>query len=113
MDKAQKEPKTKTTQQQRKNNGNLKPFKKGQSGNPGGRPKGSTSFKLLMEKIGIEPSKIDPTKTKDEAIMRQVYEKAEEGDKWATQFVVENREGKPSQRIDITEHDPDEVRVIG
>jgi hypothetical protein len=45
--------------------------------------------------------------------MRKVYEKAEEGDKWATQFVVENRDGKPNQRIDITEHDPDEVRVIG
>ena len=87
-------------------------FKKGKSGNPGGRPKGSTSFKLLMEKIGLESSIEDPKKTKDEMIMRKVYEKAEEGDKWATQFVVENRDGKPNQRIDITEHDPDEVIEI-
>ena len=103
--------------QEQANNKNNNPtgkggFKEGKSGNPGGRPKGSTSFKLLMEKIGLEPSTADPKKTKDESIMRKVYEKAEEGDKWATQFVVENRGGKPNQRIDITEHDPDEVIEI-
>ena len=108
MDKVAREP-------QKKRTGKVigRPFEKGNKANPGGRPKGSTSFKLLMEKIGLEPSTDDPKKTKDEAIMRKVYEKAEEGDKWATQFVVENRDGKPNQRIDITEHDPDEVIILG
>jgi hypothetical protein len=32
------------------NNGNLKPFKKGQSGNPGGRPKAIAEVKALARK---------------------------------------------------------------
>ena len=32
------------------NNGNLKPFKKGESGNPNGRPKGSKNRSTIMEK---------------------------------------------------------------
>lgn len=81
-----------------------RPFEKGNKANPGGRPKGATSFKALMLRIGLEPSTKDPSITKDEYVTRSIYEKAEEGDKWAQQFVIERREGKPSQSIDVTDN---------
>ena len=90
-------------------------FKPGQSGNPGGRPKGRTSFRKILEKVGGEPTELERFKgmTKDEAIARLVYEDAEGGDKWSRQFIVERKEGKPGQQIDIVERDPDEVIEIG
>jgi len=39
-------PESKTTKKQRGNSGNLKPFKKGQSGNPKGRPPADLSKKV-------------------------------------------------------------------
>ena len=88
-------------------------WKPGQSGNPGGKPKGTTSFKALMLRIGLEPSTKNPEITRDEAITKEIYKQAEAGDKLAIKFVVEHREGKPNQQIDITEREHDEVVVIG
>jgi len=96
----------KKPQEQTKNRKRKAPktaFKKGQSGNPGGRPKGSTSFRLLMERIGLEESTKDPRLTKDESIIRNIFDKAEDGDKWAQQFVVEQRDGKAPQSVSYTE----------
>ncbi len=87
-------------------------FKKGQSGNPKGRPKGSSSLKDILRRIGIE--ELEGTDmTKDEAIMRKVYKLAFEGQPWAVQFIADRKEGKPHQSVDITEHAPDEVVEIG
>ena len=102
-------------QEQRKSNeGGItgKGFVKGKSGNPGGRPKGVTSMKVWMEKVGVEPSSKDPDMSKDEYIARNIYKKGEDGDKWAQQFITERKDGKPNQTIDITEHEPDEVVEI-
>ena len=82
-------------------------FKKGQSGNPGGMKKGTTSFKAMLTRMGLDPSIEDPKLTKDEAITKKIYEIAEGGDKWAIQFVVERREGKPSQSIEQINVDVD------
>ena len=101
------------TQKQKGNIANLKPFKKGQSGNPGGRPKGSTSLVSLLKRLGAEPSDTDKNLTRDEAMMREIYKAAETVDKQAIQFITERREGKPRQAIDLTERDPDEVVEIG
>ena len=77
-------------------------FKKGQSGNPKGRPKGSSSLKDILRRIGIE--ELEGTDmTKDEAIMRKVYKLAFEGQPWAVQFIADRKEGKPSQSIAYTE----------
>ena len=87
-------------------------FKKGQSGNPKGRPKGSSSLNDILRRIGIE--ELEGTDmTKDEAIMRKVYKLAFEGQPWAVQFIADRKEGKPHQSVDITEHAPDEVVEIG
>lgn len=88
-----------------------KGFKPGKSGNPKGRPKGSTSIKDILRRIGIE-SLEGTDMTKDEAIMRKVYKLAFDGQPWAVQFIADRKEGKPHQSIDITEHEPDEVIEI-
>jgi hypothetical protein len=80
-------------------------WKPGQSGNPNGRPKAGKSF---AERIRESLSEEDWT-----AIIEKATEQAKAGDKAARDFLLDRTEGKPNQKIDITEHDPDEVIVIG
>lgn len=73
-----------------------RPFKKGQSGNPKGRPKGTNTLAMLLKKIGeeeLDGSDMD----KREAIMRKVYKLAFDGQPWAVQFIADRTEGKPTQ----------------
>jgi len=94
-------------------------WKKGESGNPGGRPKGSTdvrSFKDILDKIGKEDlinSPIVPLKikrkfysmspiTKKEAVMHLVYLSAMERKDWAVRYIADYSEGKPKEFHEIT-----------
>jgi len=96
-----------------------KPFVKGKSGNPGGRPKGSLScmsFKQILDKIGAEDlieSPLTPRGikkkfyssrpiTKKEAVMHVVYNNAMLGKDWATRYVADYSEGKPKEFHEIT-----------
>ncbi len=80
-------------------------FKKGQSGNPKGRPpKGSA----IAERIRSALTDADWLE-----IIQKATEQAKAGDKAARDFLLDRTEGKPNQKIDITEHDPDEVVEIG
>ncbi len=88
-------------------------FKKGQSGNPNGRPKGSSSIKDQLRKIGEEYSPEELVKevrkifhipkkrkiTMDECIWRMVYVAAVRGKPWAINFIADRREGKAPQTI--------------
>lgn len=82
-------------------------FKKGQSGNPGGKPKGLKSIKSLIEQFGKlkAPEKfIDSVKeqfpnlrrklTLHEAVALKAYQAALSGESWAVQFLAERGEGK-------------------
>ena len=73
-----------------------KPFTKGKSGNPAGRPKGSSSIKDILRSIGDEVLE-GSDMSKDEVIMRKVYKLAFEGQPWAVQFIADRKEGKPTQ----------------
>lgn len=87
-------------------------FQPGKSGNPKGRPKGTDTLSALLKRLGeeeLDGSDMD----KREAIMRKVYKLAFDGQPWAVQFIADRTEGKPNQKIDIEQHDPAEVRVIG
>jgi hypothetical protein len=68
-------------------------FRKGQSGNPHGRPKGrlniaSVLLKTLREKVTIEEDGKHRTMTKLEASMKQLVNKAASGDLRALCFLV-------------------------
>ncbi len=82
----------------------MKPWPKGVSGNPGGRPKGtsvSTLIRKLLEKI--EPhSKKTYKELMAEAIVKGGIKKAIAGDGRLAEIVLERTEGKVKQMIDAS-----------
>jgi hypothetical protein len=91
-----------------------KPFKPGKSGNPNGRPKGTTSIKDILRKIGMEEVELkDGTKTsKQQAIALKVYDKALDGEKWAVEFITNYTDGRPIETIRTQEIEKDEITVL-
>ena len=78
---------------------NPKPFIKGQSGNPNGRPKKLPELdKLMAEVLGEEKDGITAAK----AILNMLRSKAAKGDIKAAQLLLDRAYGKSKQNIDIT-----------
>ena len=78
---------------------NPKPFIKGQSGNPNGRPKKLPELdKLMAEVLGEEKDGITAAK----AILNMLRGKAAKGDIKAAQLLLDRAYGKSKQNIDIT-----------
>lgn len=78
---------------------NLTPFKKGQSGNPNGRPKKLPALDIIMANVmGQEKDGI----TAAEAIIMKLREMATKGDIKAAQLLLDRGYGKAKQNIDIT-----------
>lgn len=74
-------------------------FKKGQSGNPNGRPKKLPELdKLLADVLGEEKDGI----TAGEAILKALRAKAAKGDVRAAEVLLDRAYGKPKQHTDIT-----------
>ena len=95
-------------------------FKKGMSGNPSGRPKGSMSIPDMLKRIGEEEV---PNELQDrvqrlfgeaeigkismlEAVMRTTMMYAIQGKSWAVQFLADRLEGRPRQTIELESHEP-------
>jgi hypothetical protein len=90
------------------NNENLKPFKKGQSGNPKGRKKGSLNYKTIIEKVlNQEMEIIDPQVNKK--IKKTLYEigltnqinRWINGDNTAGKDILDRYHGKAKENINI------------
>lgn len=90
----------KSTVKQRGNNGNLKPFRKGVSGNPKGRPKKTKCIPDILRAITSEKTKNKQTKL--HAILNKVVDNAMSGDQWSIEFIANRMEGKPAQVINQT-----------
>jgi hypothetical protein len=83
------------------------PFKKGQSGNPNGRPKrGHSMAEILNELLDAEKA---PGLSRRRALMQQVVELAETGERWAVEWVANRAEGTPVATVRTQEIDKDEV----
>jgi len=80
------------------NNDNLKPFKKGQSGNPKGRPKGSKNRSTIINPITGEEELL----SQEDIISLQAIGKARKGDISAYRAVKDCAYGAPVQQIDQT-----------
>ena len=106
MGRKQKELKEQSADKQRGNSKKVigKPFKKGQSGNPNGRPPKVRSIPDILKKIGEEEGTLDG-ESKLDVIMYKVFQYALEGKPWAVQFIADRTEGRPVQTIGISETD--------
>jgi hypothetical protein len=82
---------------------NLKPFKKGQSGNVNGRPKGRRNFDTIyweaMRKIG-ESQNMTPEEVED-ILVESGLNNALKGDYRFYQDAMDRRHGKPKQSVGI------------
>ena len=95
-----------------------RPFVKGESGNPKGRPRKGRTWKETIIRL-TNQARIDEDDPKrlrklvKELIIKKQIEMALKGDKHATKFLAEREEGMPRQSIDYTEHELDDVVEIG
>jgi hypothetical protein len=83
------------------------PFKPGQSGNPGGRPK-KKLFREALTKV-LDAAGEDSEKLT--AIAQALYDKAKTGDVSAIKEVRDTLDGKPAQAIIGGEEDDPPIRI--
>lgn len=87
-------------------------WKPGQSGNPGGRKKGSVSLTAQYAKLLNAVCDTDEKKrTWGEVIAAEILKRAGTGDVRAASEVADRIEGKPMQRVKVEEVDADEVEL--
>lgn len=88
------------------NEENLKPFKKGQSGNPAGKPKGTKNFKTLFNKYldvklnaGMDEfnESGQPQKARDILVINLIKNAVIDNDMYAIREILDRVEGKPIQ----------------
>lgn len=79
---------------------NLIPFKKGQSGNPKGYPKGKPNLKTLIEKVWNEEITDAKGNKKIQGLLavKALLEKAQKGDVSAFRELADRMEGKAKDR---------------
>jgi ribosomal protein L17 len=83
------------------------PYKKGQSGNPRGRPKkGETMTDLLREKVEI-PKTAAAKLTRKEKIIEKLITLAEAGDLSALKYLFDRLDGRPKESIELTDSEID------
>jgi hypothetical protein len=86
---------------------NLKPWKPGQSGNPGGRPKKTLVDEALATLLDADES------AKATQIAEMLIQKAINGDVRAAQLIMERTEGKPLQKVALRdESDESPVKFV-
>jgi predicted CopG family antitoxin len=88
---------------------NQKPWlwKKGQSGNPAGRPKGIKNFSTIMDETVREIAKINNISPSEvwSVLIKKAYFEAKEGNYLFYKDILDRYFGKPREKIDITAND--------
>ena len=85
-------------------------WKKGQSGNPNGRPK--SGFALNEYITDLANVELEDKKTMLEAVVGKVYEEALDGNMSAINFLADRILGKPSQSIGIKDISEEPIKVF-
>ena len=75
-------------------------FKKGETGNPSGRPKLTKLTEALREQLA-ETLPDAPEETIAESIARELIKEAKSGNVQAAREIADRTEGKPKQSIDV------------
>lgn len=96
------------------NNENLKSYKKGQSGNPKGRPKGSKNRSTIARYwLNVEQQLKNPITSETETMSQEdlmtlaQIKKAREGDVSAYKALMDSTYGAPVQQVEQTQHNYD------
>ena len=76
-----------------------KGFMPGVSGNPKGRPKKANCVSDLLRNKGDEIQ--EDGRTKLQAVIETLYEKAKDGDLKAIDMIFDRVEGKPAQKLEV------------
>lgn len=91
------------------NEENLIPYKKGQSGNPKGRPKGSKNRSTVAKRwLQVEQDLKNPltseieTMSQEDLMTLALIKKAREGDATAYQKLLDSAYGAPVQQVEQT-----------
>ena len=87
---------------------NLKPFKKGQSGNPEGRPPIVKELREFLQEKLSEPDPQKAGKTNLEALAERLFQMGQKGNLKAIELVFNYAYGKPKEN----ESNSNECRVI-
>lgn len=78
-------------------------WKPGQSGNPGGLPKGTPRISTsLMKLLRTKPEEVYEPQNKADQIALSLYDSALKGDTWATREILDRCEGKVSQTLQLS-----------
>ena len=85
-------------------------FKKGESGNPNGRPKKGLAISDILESIGARSHSVD--KSMKEKVLEVVYESALAGDLNCAKFIADRTEGTALQKMSVTTNEPVQVLKI-
>jgi hypothetical protein len=78
-------------------------FVKGESGNPGGRPKKQFSITAMLRERGEEIVNLETGETRAQRLARIMWEQAEGGDRQMAQYIVDRQDGKPKERVEHSE----------
>lgn len=90
------------------NQNNLKKFKKGQSGNPNGRPPVLPELKEVIERV-LNDEKDGITAL--DAVIMALHRKAVKGDTIAARELLDRYYGKPKQSVDVTT-DGEKIQIL-
>ena len=101
---------TATPEKQDNNRNGDGTFKKGESGNPNGRPKKGLAISDILETIGARSHSKD--KTMKERVLEVVYDSALEGDLNCAKFIADRTEGTALQKMSVTTNEPVQVLKI-
>jgi hypothetical protein len=98
---------------------NLKPFKKGESGNPKGRPKGSRNRSTIArEWLEVSQYITNPITGEKEKLEQQdimtlaIIKKARDGDVAAYKALLDSAYGQPLQQIQQEVSKIDEIEIV-
>jgi len=73
-------------------------FQKGQSGNPGGRPKGKSITALLEKYLKGKDGEIEG-KTRKQALIEKLTEMGLDGNMIALKYIIDRIDGKPTEHV--------------
>ena len=86
-------------------------FMPGKSGNPKGRPKKTPSIPDLLQKHG-DLIHEETGKKQLDVVMKNVYDLAIDGEKWAVQFIADRTEGRAIERVQTQNLEPIKILDI-